>query len=207
MGTVILSLGLLIYFISILCCFAVQKHHLIQANGVCFSESLSLLGPLCPGGTGAGAGGLLGVVDSPDNWEHVVWECWCSLPPTSLAEQNPSQLGFWFPQVYLWGSATHPNAVWTQSLTSQEGNRLLGLTEVICATSPHPESRTFVFTGCCSFSWHAQDINREWISGMLAGPHLYQSLIPIRLQVETVMRRLSTSLFQSCGHFACYTSV
>lgn len=64
-----------------------------------------------------------------------------------------------------------------------------------------------MFSRCCSFSWHAQGISRGLTHGVLAGPHLYQSLILIHPQVETVPweGRLPPR-FGPVGDFACYTA-
>lgn len=74
MGAVVLRLGMLNYFISVLCFFAFQKQHLTLCQLDVFPESFSPLDSPCLGGTVTGAGGILGVVELPDNWEHGVEE-------------------------------------------------------------------------------------------------------------------------------------
>ena len=66
---------------------------------------------------------------------------------------------------------------------------------------------TFVFSGCCSFSWHARGISRGLAHSVLARLHLYQSLILIHPQVETVpWEGHLPPHFSPVGGFACYTA-
>lgn len=94
-------------------------------------------------------------------------------------------------------------------VSNQSGRNQASWAEVICASFLHPRKpvSSFVLSGQWFFSWPAQDIFRELTSGMLAGPHLCQSLILIHLPGgNCAVGRPSTSLFQSCGDFACYTA-
>lgn len=67
MGAVFLKLSVLNYFISVLCFFAFQKQHLTLGQLDVFRESFSPLDSPCLGRTVAGAGGILGVVELPNN--------------------------------------------------------------------------------------------------------------------------------------------
>lgn len=74
MGAVVLRLGVLklFYLCSVLLCISKTASDSSQLD--VFPESFFPLDSPCLGGTVAAAGGILGVVELPDNWEHAVEE-------------------------------------------------------------------------------------------------------------------------------------